>query len=306
MAQKTNTNMSPTKVNNFVKSFFETARNTVGDEVYEQLMTMWNAEDVQEGLKAFKMKKKKKKKDKNAPKRAMSAYLYFCADFRGAVKKELGDDSSISEQGKELGRLWNEAKYAGKISKYEKMAKQDKERHESEMENYVRPSDEEIEKQYKKKSRKSSGKRAKSAYLFFCKEQRPIIKEEDPDMSPREIMKELGKRWKDAKKGDISKWQNLANQDRQRILSDTEDTDETKKSTTKKSKSATKKSPTKKSTKKKKIYAYKFWVSQNRRIIKEETELSGASLTKELSKRWKSLTKEEKEEWKNKAQEDHN
>ena len=35
-----------------------------------------------------------------------------------------------------------------------------------------------------------------SGYMLFCKEQRPIVKEENPDMTFGELGKELGKRWK--------------------------------------------------------------------------------------------------------------
>jgi hypothetical protein len=35
-----------------------------------------------------------------------------------------------------------------------------------------------------------------TGYILFCIEQRPILKEEFPDLNSREITKELGKKWK--------------------------------------------------------------------------------------------------------------
>ena len=50
------------------------------------------------------------------------------------------------------------------------------------------------------------GKRGKSAYIFFCGPERVKIKDEKPELKGQDVMKELGARWKEAKKGDISKW----------------------------------------------------------------------------------------------------
>jgi hypothetical protein len=224
-------NMSAMKVNTFVKAFMVKAKDEGDgdDEAYDAAVALilerWESEKNQAELRSsFKQqrnssgKKNKKLKDKNAPKRGKSAYIYFCGDFRAAAKAELGDDATLGQVGKELGRLWHEAKYAKKIGKYTKLAATDKERYEKEMETYERPSDEELEEQNKgkrkkssKKKRKSSGKkRGKSGYMFFCAEERPKIKQDLPDLAPKEVMVELGKRWKEAKKGDTSKWDELA------------------------------------------------------------------------------------------------
>lgn len=49
----------------------------------------------------------KKKKDPNAPKKAISAYFFFCADHREKVKKE-HPDLKLTEISSELGKLWKE------------------------------------------------------------------------------------------------------------------------------------------------------------------------------------------------------
>ena len=79
----------------------------------------------------------KAKKDPKAPKRPKSAYLFFCADVREAVKAEL-DDPSAKNVMAELGVKWADlkegvekgAKGAEKdYEKYTKMAEEDKERY---------------------------------------------------------------------------------------------------------------------------------------------------------------------------------
>ncbi|CAK5271000.1 unnamed protein product [Mycena citricolor] len=47
------------------------------------------------------------KKDPNAPKRAMSAYMFFSQDWRDRVKTE-NPDASFGELGKLLGAKWKE------------------------------------------------------------------------------------------------------------------------------------------------------------------------------------------------------
>lgn len=50
----------------------------------------------------------KKKRGPDAPKRAMNAYTFFANDKRAAVRKA-HPDMSVTEVGKELGKLWRKA-----------------------------------------------------------------------------------------------------------------------------------------------------------------------------------------------------
>jgi hypothetical protein len=49
----------------------------------------------------------KAKKDKNAPKRALSAYMFFSQDWRERIKAE-NPDAGFGEVGKLLGAKWKE------------------------------------------------------------------------------------------------------------------------------------------------------------------------------------------------------
>ena len=72
-------------------------------------------------------RKRKNKKDPNAPKRALSAFFFFCADERKEVKKEF-PDYGIGEIAKELGRRWESCTNK---AKYEQQAAKDKKRYET-------------------------------------------------------------------------------------------------------------------------------------------------------------------------------
>ena len=328
-------NMSIMKVNAFVKAFMVKAKDTLDEKAYNAILVLWEGKENQEELtNTFKRGRKlgsktKKLKDKNAPKRAKSAYIYYCSDFRAAAKAELGDEATVGQVGKELGRMWHEAKYANKVKKYINLAVQDKERYEKEMDAYVRPSDEELEEQTKSKRKKksrSSKKKNKSAYMFFCSEERSKIKKEFPEMTPREVMSELGRRWKEAKKGDTSKWDKMAKKNKidavesseEEKIDAVESSEEEKISEEDESftihsikteieveKKSKKKSKKKSSKKKKRVYASSLWKKTHKDEIAKETGLTGSDLIKELGKRWKAMSPEEHEEWKEKARNTH-
>merc|ERR1711879_167123 len=69
----------------------------------------------------------KKKKDPNAPKKALSAYMFFAQANRDKVKKE-HPDATFGELGKYLGKLWSKASKSDK-AKYEAKASKDMERY---------------------------------------------------------------------------------------------------------------------------------------------------------------------------------
>ena len=79
-----------------------------------------------------KGKKKRAKKEKDAPKRANSAFIYFSAEMRPAL---LAKGLKITECAKELGVMWKATDEASR-AKYEKLAKADKERYEREIAEY--------------------------------------------------------------------------------------------------------------------------------------------------------------------------
>ena len=155
---------------------------------------------------------------KNGPKRAKSAYLFFCDDFRSKVKKELGEDSKATDVTKELGKRWNALKADDGTGKYDKLAEKDRERYQQEK-NVLSDTDELLEKKAApkkaaakksapkkisapKKGKKSSTNKSvgkssgRTGYQVFCTENRPSFKKDNPDASGAEVTKKLSAAWK--------------------------------------------------------------------------------------------------------------
>ncbi|KAL0381072.1 UNVERIFIED_CONTAM: FACT complex subunit SSRP1 [Sesamum angustifolium] len=84
-----------------------------------------------------KKKKQKKKKDPNAPKRAISAFMFFSQTERENVKKS-NPGISFTEVGKVLGERWNKMT-ADEKSPFEAKARADKKRYSEEISGYKNP-----------------------------------------------------------------------------------------------------------------------------------------------------------------------
>jgi len=113
-------------------------------------------------------KKRKRVKDPNAPKRALSAFFWFCNDERPKVKETM-PDSGVGEIAKELGRRWNECSDDFK-AKYEALAAKDKARYEKESNAYKN-----------KKTKVSSGGGRAAAKKEESEEEEEDEEEEDED-----------------------------------------------------------------------------------------------------------------------------
>lgn len=77
-------------------------------------------------------KKRKRTKDPNAPKRALSAFFFFCGEERPSVKL-VNPSMGVADIAKELGKRWE--KCANK-EKFEAQAQEDKLRYEKEITAY--------------------------------------------------------------------------------------------------------------------------------------------------------------------------
>lgn len=81
-------------------------------------------------------KKKRAKKDPNAPKRPLSAYMFFARDKREEIigkKPEL--KANVAEVGRQIGAAWNSMPPDEKAP-YETQAEGDKRRYEKQMQEY--------------------------------------------------------------------------------------------------------------------------------------------------------------------------
>ena len=155
---------------------------------------------------------------KKGPKRAKSAYLYFCDALRAKVKKELGEGTKATDVTRGLGARWNKLKSDGGTAKYDKLAKKDRERYQNEKEASQKSEEDELveedskvapKKKAPKKNVKSSssGKvSGRNGYHVFCSEQRPQYKKDHPTAKGGEITKKLSVAWKALSKKEQDKY----------------------------------------------------------------------------------------------------
>ena len=140
----------------------------------------------------------------------------------------------------EIGKRWKALTASKKMTDKARLAKlvknaaADKERYAKEMEErYAKEKEERYAKEKEKRdpdqSLYNAPKRGKSAYIFFCAEERPKIKEANPDWKATEVTYELGARWKklvaSKKKDDVARVAKLnkkASDDKARYLNEME------------------------------------------------------------------------------------
>ena len=172
-------------INTFVKSFLAGE-----DASVESWTSPANQKLLKASLSGKKPSRKEEKKKEDKPKKSKSAYLYFCEEERSRIKQ---NDSNLSSTQITvlLGQRWKALKEdssrASELASYEKKASADNER-------YLR------EKGEKKTKNDNKPKKAKSAYLVFCEQTRPVVKKEMPDLSAKDIISELARRWQLQKK----------------------------------------------------------------------------------------------------------
>lgn len=262
-------------LNKFVLQFLSEHNDNTGIE------EKWMNISVQTKVKNL-LNKKQVCKDPNAPKRSKSSYLYFCIENRDVVIKELGKDAKATQITSILGLKWNELKEdnsrVNELKRFEKMAQEDKKRYQNEMLIY-QPSQEILSK----KSKVSGLKRPKSAYLYFCEDNREKVKEElGLNAKVNDVTKELGLRWSLAKQNnEVEKYINLAEQEKKTSLN-------------------TKDNPEKiiSNQKTNHLNGYQKFCSERRIQVKTEFPNEKASeITKRLSAEWKNMSKEEQKSY---------
>jgi hypothetical protein len=114
------------------------------------------ATKVEKKEKPKKEKKTKAKKDKNAPKRAISAFFFYQKERRETLKKEqpdLDNKQLIST----MSREWNEMKDPQRAA-FNKSAEQDKARYEREKKDYEKTKGSSVSKPTPKKEEKTHKK----------------------------------------------------------------------------------------------------------------------------------------------------
>jgi len=189
-------------LNKYISAFLDSNKS---------LLEKWEGKDNQNNLnKLFK--------DKNKPKAASSAYIFFCKDKKNREKiKTDYPDLSSQDVSVEMGKMWKELSDTKK-QKYKDQYEEDKQRYENEMKEYVPQEGSYEELITEKKQKKATGlKNAKTAFQFFFDEMK-TDKEKFEGMSATEIMSVITETWKQVKGSDeADKYKDMEKEDKQRF-----------------------------------------------------------------------------------------
>ena len=158
-----------------------------------------------------------------------------------------------------------------------------------------------LEKSVKKSKKKKDPKAPKknvSAWVMFCKANRAQVKEENPDLKPKEIMSKLAALWKVAKDDEdvMAEFKVQADADKERYAEEMKDyvpSEEEFGDGEKKKKKRVKLPGQPKGAKSAWLY---FCEAERKVLKKEKSELKGKEIMPELAKRWKKLKNKKKYE----------
>ncbi|CAI2379542.1 unnamed protein product [Moneuplotes crassus] len=140
------------------------------------------------------------------PKKPMTAYFLFMKEQRSVVK-ESNPDMKVSEISKELGKLWAELSDTEK-EKFKNLAAEAKLQYDEDLKAYITEHGEPSKKprNSKKGAKKGSKKSSKTAdptkpkkpltpFFLFQNSRRQALKEENPDMAHKDIVRKMGEEW---------------------------------------------------------------------------------------------------------------
>eukprot|EP01104_Vermistella_antarctica_P020436 TRINITY_DN8738_c0_g1_i1.p1 TRINITY_DN8738_c0_g1~~TRINITY_DN8738_c0_g1_i1.p1 ORF type:complete len:194 (+),score=71.51 TRINITY_DN8738_c0_g1_i1:80-661(+) len=157
------------------------------------------------------VKPEKKKRDPNAPKKPMSAWLFFCQENRALVTAE-NPEAKAPDILKLLG-VKKKTINAKEAKKYDDMAVAARKAYDEKMANYVVPDE---FKNQKQKKDPNMPKRALSAWLYYCAAHRATVKVDNPDAKAPDILKLLAAKKKLATEKELEQYQALADKDKER------------------------------------------------------------------------------------------
>ena len=272
-------------------AYAQSVQEERGLDDVEGLRQLWeeNKEKIEDEMKKqlkeiLPAKKTRTKKPKDAPKNPKSAYVIFCQEKRDEVKKA-NPEMIAKDIMKELGKLWKDTEEDDR-KEYKEKAQEDKERYTEEMKNYV-PSEDEETRKPKAKKPKNAPKNAKSAYIFYCQDERVKIKADHPDLDAKEVLKLLGVRWQETDEETKDKYKKMAEADKTRYAKEMETYVPSEEEEKKSRKPRAKKD---KNAPKNVRSAYMFFRENRRDVIKKKNpDLKGKELTNKLTEQWNKI-----------------
>lgn len=158
-------------------------------------------------------KQKTNKKDPNAPKRPCTSYIYFSNDVRKNLQ-EKNPELKPKQLAAKIGELWKGLTDVQKVP-YENLYKDAKAKFDIAKANYVPAAGFEVEEKSSKKVKDPNApKKPKNSFMFFCEENRDLVKEKNASFSPKEVTKKLAETWRDLSDDEKQKYKDKADQDK--------------------------------------------------------------------------------------------
>ena len=145
--------------------------------------------------------------------------------------------------------------------------------------------------QFTRPKKNTGPKRPKNAWIFYCTEQRPLLKLKNPELGTAELTKEVSEKWKTLSNKKKEKYEQLAEQDKKRYEEEIMALPEDQR-------------PKKKEKGSGRVSGYMVFCNYKREEVKESYE-NPREVIKELARMWRELEKDEKENYNERASE-HN
>ena len=214
--EKKNESKPVKKNENKVQKEIVKKEEKVQEQVQQEEVAVTVEDDV---VVVVKKRTKKAKVEKTGPKKNKSSYMFFCVDEREKIKQERADLNN-KEIVVELGARWKTLKESvgDRLKYFEKLAAEDKERYSREKKDTtVESAKDEVKKTKKTKKQSEDTEDVKpdgqkktkvNGYINFCKENREIVKKNNPNILPKEITKELSVLWKNLSESEKEEYKN--------------------------------------------------------------------------------------------------
>jgi hypothetical protein len=277
-------------------------------------------------------KKKRVKKDPNAPKKAKSAYIFFCAVKRPQMVASNPIGISHGDLTKMVSAAWKELP-AEEKKQFEELSATDKERYVIEMQAYTPPddiilaiakmndgndSDNSSSASAKKRKREGASKKKKkdpnapkkamSAYIIFSAAKRIELKETQPELDFNQTAVEMGKQWRELSDEDKVQWNEKSAVSKARYEKEMEGytppADLVMSDDNGGGSKASKKKKKDPNAPKKAMSAYMIFSAAKRIELKEtqpELYASQSQTAAETGKQWRELSDEDKVQWNEKS-----
>lgn len=155
-------------------------------------------------------------KDPNRIKRAPSAYLLYSNHVRKTMPDTL--KKNMEEYAETHGREVEKAKDAARVigTMWHSLSSDERQPFVDEADTLKAEVKIKRDEVAKAKEKERGPKRSRTAYNYFSAEYRKTVKENNPEMGPKDILREVGAVWKTLTDADKAKYNTLAAEDKER------------------------------------------------------------------------------------------